>query len=262
MAFKLYQVDAFSNEVFGGNPAAVVPLKKWLPDTVLQKIALENNLSETAFFIKLSDHEYDLRWFTPAYEVNLCGHATLASAHVLFKHLNYEHPSILFHTRSGVLTVEQVEGKYKMNFPSDEIRRLERFAPLNSALGATPLEVYRGKDDLLAILENQSAVEALRPNFSEIARIPSIRGVIVSAQGDTVDFVSRCFYPGAGINEDPVTGSAHTTLTPYWANKMNKRHLSAKQLSQRGGQMDCHYLGDRVELIGSAATYLFGVFTY
>jgi len=158
--------------------------------------------------------------------------------------------------------VERVEGKYKMNFPADQIRRLKDYAPLSRALGATPLEVYQGKDDLLVILESQSAVEALRPNFSEIARIPSIRGVIVSAHGDSVDFVSRCFYPGAGINEDPVTGSAHTTLAPYWAKKLNKRYLTAKQLSKRGGEMDCNFLGSRVELIGSATTYLFGVFTY
>ena len=252
----LFQVDAFADQLFGGNPAAVVPLEHWLPDQTLQAIAQENNLSETAFFVPRGGG-YQLRWFTPATEVDLCGHATLASAHVLFKHLVYGEKKIEFHTRSGQLNVTRSGNGYLMDFPADQIELVETPAAIEDALGKAPLETYLGRDDYLAIFATQADVLAFRPDFRRLNDLKS-RGLIVSAPGDQVDFVSRGFFPNAGIDEDPVTGSAHTTLTPYWAKKLGKNDLQARQVSQRGGAIRCILKGERVELIGQAITYMEG----
>ena len=257
MELTLYQADAFTDEVFGGNPAAICPLTEWLEDELLQKIAVENNLSETAFLIREKD-DFHLRWFTPAYEVDLCGHATLAAAHILFNHLGHDRPAIIFHTRSGALTVQRHAGGYLMDFPADTVRPVAAPEGLSSALGAEPNALYRGKTDYLIILDSQEAIEKLRPNFFLLGQIPDSRGFIATAPGNAVDFVSRCFYPAAGINEDPVTGSAHTTSTPYWAKRLDKTDLRAVQLSSRKGHLQCRLRGDRVELIGNAVTYLVG----
>ncbi|HMQ49434.1 MAG TPA: PhzF family phenazine biosynthesis protein [Saprospiraceae bacterium] len=256
MEIAVYQVDAFTDQLFKGNPAAVCPLDKWLPDAHMQAIAAENNLSETAFFVARGG-VYDLRWFTPAIEVDLCGHATLATTHVLFKHLNYAAQTIVFETRSGQLLVSQSEGLYIMDFPSDQLEPVLPPAVLEQALGITPQEVWMGREDYLVILDSEAAVAALKPDFALLKQLQG-RGVICSAKGDQVDFVSRCFFPNAGIDEDPVTGSAHTTMTPYWAEKLGKQQLKGLQISKRGGQVQCTMLGDRVALAGQAVTFLEG----
>lgn len=252
----IYQVDAFADQLFKGNPAAVIPLESWLPDETLQSIALENNLSETAFFIPSGDN-FHLRWFTPTVEVNLCGHATLAASHVLFEHLAYSKDTIRFDSRSGWLSVEKRDGLYFLNFPADNNEAVAAPPQIEEALGITPLEVFRGKDDFMVIVDNQATIEALTPNFHLLQQLPA-RGLIVTAPGEQVDFVSRCFFPQTGVDEDPVTGSAHTTMTPYWAQKLNKKELTARQLSFRGGTVQCQLLGDRVALGGKAVTYLTG----
>ena len=256
MNLPIYQVDAFASEVFKGNPAAVVPLEDWLSNEYLQAIAAENNLSETAFFVKIHE-EYHLRWFTPTVEVDLCGHATLATAHVLYEHLGYQGKHLVFNTRVGKLTVSKKDGLYTMNFPTDELK----VDDLNAlTVGKNPIvikECFKGRDDYLLILENQSAVEQFEPNLNAMKKLPA-RGFIVSARGNQVDFVSRGFFPAAGVDEDPVTGSAHTTLTPYWYAIFEKKDMVAQQLSKRGGTVYCKYLNDRVEIAGHAITYLMG----
>ncbi|MCB0639096.1 MAG: PhzF family phenazine biosynthesis protein [Lewinella sp.] len=255
---RLYQVDAFTHHVFGGNPAAVVPLTHWLPDEQLQAIATENNLSETAFFLPETEEGWPLRWFTPAAEVRLCGHATLATAHVLFQEIGYTKPRITFTTLSGPLYVERLEEGYRMDFPADPPELLEASGALTQqALGQAVVELYSGKDDLLVILDGETAVRNCSPDFGLLSRIEK-RGVIVTARGKEVDFVSRCFYPRFGINEDPVTGSAHTLMTPYWAEKLGQDTLVARQLSARQGDLVCHQQGERVWLDGQAVTFLRG----
>lgn len=254
--YAIYQVDAFTGEVFRGNPAAVVPLEKWLPTEVMQAIALENNLSETAFFVPRGGG-FQLRWFTPTVEVDLCGHATLASAHVLFNHLGFDQDRIEFHTRSGQLNVERSGTEYLMDFPADQIAAVAPPPALIEGLNETPLEVYMGREDYLVVFETESDVAALQPDFGRLKALKG-RGVIVTAPGDEVDFVSRGFFPNAGVDEDPVTGSAHTTLTPYWAGRLEKNELIARQISQRGGAIRCVFKEDRVELAGQAVTYLIG----
>lgn len=254
--YTIYQVDAFSGEVFRGNPAAVVPLEKWLPAEVMQAIALENNLSETAFFVPRGGG-FQLRWFTPTVEVDLCGHATLASAHVLYHHLGFNQGHIEFHTRSGQLNVQQHSSEYLMDFPADQIAATEVPPALLEGLNETPLEVYMGREDYLVVFETESDVASLKPDFYRLKALKG-RGVIVTAPGDEVDFVSRGFFPNAGVDEDPVTGSAHTTLTPYWAGRLEKKELTARQISQRGGAVRCFLKEDRVELAGQAVTYLIG----
>jgi len=253
---QLFQVDAFTDELFRGNPAAVVPLESWLPDAELQAIAAENNLSETAFFLP-KGQGFALRWFTPAVEVDLCGHATLATAHVLFQHLDYDREVIRFETRSGELFVYRKGDFYVMDFPVDVLEKVTPPDDLAAGLGVSVLECYRGKDDFLAVTSSQKVVEDARPDFRRLAQLPS-RGVILTAAGEEVDFVSRGFFPQAGIDEDPVTGSAHTTLTPYWSERLGKNELTARQLSQRGGALNCVAKGERVELHGQAVTYLTG----
>ncbi len=255
--YTLYQVDAFTDKPFGGNPAAVTPLLQWLPDEVMQALANENNLSETAFFVPV-DHGFALRWFTPEVEVDLCGHATLAAAHVLFAHLGYTEPVIHFHTRSGLLAVERSAQGYVMDFPADEIRPIATPALLEQALGAPVLETWQGRSDLMAVLADVGAVRQLKPDMLALAALGG-RGVIATAPGAAdADFVSRCFFPNAGVPEDPVTGSAHTTMTPYWAKRLGKPKLQARQLSARGGVLGCTLAGERVRLEGQAVTYLVG----
>jgi len=255
MKLPLYQVDAFTQRLFGGNPAAVVLLDAWLPDGVLAAIAAENNLAETAFVIPRADVS-PLRWFTPAVEVDLCGHATLAAADVVFR---YRFPSLnrlTFSTRSGELAVTREGALLKMDFPARPGKPVAVTDVLAAALGARPREAYMARD-LLAIFDSESEVRSLRPDFARVAVLDAF-AVIVSAPGDTVDFVSRFFAPGAGIPEDPVTGSSHCTLTPYWAARLGKNKLTAKQLSARGGDLLCELRGDRVVIAGHVVEYLRG----
>ena len=260
MPLTQYQVDAFTSKIFGGNPAAVCPLDEWLPDDLMQKIAMENNLAETAFFVKKEIEGkavFELRWFTPTIEVDLCGHATLASAHVIFSN-GYEKELITFHSpRSGELTVKKTDDFYTMNFPSDEFHFVPTPPEIKAALGITPLECYQGKTDLLVVVADQSIIESLNPDFKILGEIKG-RGTIVTALGKDVDFVSRCFFPQAGVDEDPTTGSAHTTMIPYWAQRLGKTELTAMQLSSRVGHLKGNYLGDRVEISGHAVTFMEG----
>ncbi len=258
MELTIYQVDAFTDHLFSGNPAAICMLQEWLPDALLLNIAQENNLSETAYIVPESDG-YRLRWFTPTTEVTLCGHATLAAAHVLYNHLGYEADKVIFHTLSGALTVKRTPDGYMMNFPTDTLRQVSAPLALIVALGITPSKVFLGREDYLAVLENRPQVAGLHPDFAALRRLQG-RGVIVTAPCDdcSADFVSRCFYPNAGIDEDPVTGSAHTTMAPYWADRLGKTELFARQISRRGGTVKCKLLDDRVELIGQAITYMTG----
>lgn len=255
MELKLYQVDAFADNVFEGNPAAVCPLEEWLPDKQMQSIALENNLSETAFFVKNGDR-YRLRWFTPKTEVDLCGHATLASAHTLFEHLGHDRDEIIFDSNSGELRVKKEGGKLKMNFPATSAEKTKAPEGLLEALGVDSAEVYRATD-LMVVLDSQSELESLAPNFFLLGKV-NTRGIIATAPaGDgNYDFVSRFFAPAVGIDEDPVTGSAHTMLAPYWAERLGKNALRARQVSDRGGNVFCEVKGDRVELSGKAVTYM------
>ena len=225
MTHKIYQVDAFTDRLFGGNPAAVCPLDEWLPDAVMQQIAAENNLAETAFYVP-QENDFALRWFTPTVEVDLCGHATLATAHVLFEIEGYRQPEIHFHTRSGVLTVQRQDDQLAMNFPADTLTPTELPPEVVEGLGKPPIQaVFRGKSDFLVVLENQEQLLSLAPDFKKLGEYRDIRATIVTAPGEAVDFVSRCFAPQSGIDEDPVTGSAHTTLTPYWAQRLGKLSL-------------------------------------
>lgn len=259
MNLKIYQIDAFSDTVFGGNPAAVVPLQTWLSDELMQKIAAENNLAETAFHIPEGD-KFHIRWFTPTVEVDLCGHATLATAYTIFQYENYSKSLIEFNSRSGILTVEKQGDLLELDFPADTLQVAETPQALIDGLGITPTATFRGISDYLLILENESAVKALKPDFRKIGEV-ACRGVIVTAKGNEVDFVSRFFGPQAGVDEDPVTGSAHTTLTPYWAKTLGKNTLSARQISARGGNLTCQLIGDRVKIAGKAAPYLIGEIT-
>lgn len=256
MELTIYQVDAFTNERFKGNPAAVVPLIEWLPDAVMQDIAQENNLAETAYFVR-EDDGFRLRWFTPAVEVDLCGHATVATAHVLYEHLGYNKDVIKFQSRSGLLTVEKRGSQYLLNFPTDTLTKVENAPHIIDAIGMTPVEIYQGKTDWMVVLEEQAQVENLKPDLRKIAEAGG-RGTIVTAPGVEVDFVSRCFFPQSGVDEDPVTGSAHTSLTPYWAKRLAKNKLYARQISKRSGDLTLEWKDDRTEIGGEAVTYLVG----
>jgi PhzF family phenazine biosynthesis protein len=254
---KMYQVDAFTNKLFHGNPAAVCVIDEWLSEDLMQNIALENNLSETAFVVP-KDDEYEIRWFTPAAEVELCGHATLASAHVLFYY--YSHPTnkIIFQSRNrGQLTVEKDGDSLTLNFPADTVNKIDEPEEVLKAFNIKPVECYQGKTDYLLIYKSQEEIEQLDPKFDLIIK-SGARGVIVSAPGNETNFVSRFFAPQVGINEDPVTGSAHTTLTPVWSKKLDKKILTAKQISKRIGDLKCELAEDRVKITGNAVTYLIG----
>lgn len=256
MKIKQFQVDAFASRPFEGNPAAVCPLKQWLADDTLQAIAAENNLSETAFFVPRGQ-EFQLRWFTPVAEVDLCGHATLATAHVLFELLDYPNGTITFLTNSGKLAVERHPRGLAMDFPGRAPEACTPPPAMLEGLGLTPVETLVA-DDHIAVLADEAAVRAVSPNQALLATLDR-RGVIVTAPGDGVDFVSRFFAPKYGIPEDPVTGSAHCALAPYWAARLDRHELEARQLSARGGSIRCELRSERVRLIGSAVTFLEGV---
>lgn len=252
---RVHHVDAFTERVFAGNPAAVCPLDTWLPDSVMQAIAAENNLPATAFFVLEDDH-YRLRWFSPVAELELCGHATLASADVLFRMVG--HPGLLvrFETRSGTLTVTHQNGVYALDLPAVTPEPCAVSSILAGALAVTPVETLRALDHIV-VLASETQVRALRPDLAALAGL-DLRGVCVTAPGDHVDFVSRFFAPKVGIPEDSVTGSAHCALAPYWAQRLGKVSLTATQVSPRGGSLVCEAQGDRVTLRGRAAHYMSG----
>jgi PhzF family phenazine biosynthesis protein len=255
MKIKLYQIDAFADKIFSGNPAAVCVLEEWLSDEMMQNIAAENNLSETAFTVK-NDDNYDIRWFTPVAEVALCGHATLATAFVLFNFIEKNLSEINFQSKhSGALRVIKNGDLLILNFPADIPKEVEHIPELTKALGLSPQIVLKGKTDYLLVYSNQEEIEKIEPDFNQLLKL-DVRGIIISAPGDKVDFVSRFFGPAVGVNEDPVTGSAHTTLIPYWATRLDKVHLKAKQLSKRGGDLSCEFLGERVNISGKAVLYM------
>jgi len=258
---KLFQVDAFTDSLFHGNPAGVCVLEVWLNEKMMQDIAAENNLPETAFIVQKKD-VVEIRWFTPTVEVDLCGHATLASAHVLFSYYATSNNLIEFYShRSGVLLVERNDEWLTLNFPKDVYTKIDTPEVLINAFQKEPIETYRGNSDFLLIYESQKVIEEMNPDLNMIQSVGG-RGVIVSAPGDSVDFVSRFFAPQSGINEDPVTGSAHTTLTPYWSKKLGKEKLTALQLSERGGELICELSGQRVLISGKAVTFMMGEIEY
>ncbi|AKO53043.1 isomerase [Marinobacter psychrophilus] len=261
--YPIYQVDAFTSEIFKGNPAAVMPLKAWLPDEVLQALAAENNLSETAFFIpepEASEADFHIRWFTPEIEVPLCGHATLASAWVIFNKLGWTSDRIRLRSKSGPLGVhKQSDGWLVLDFPNLAVTEQSTPSIILEALAGAPTTIfYVAKDtNYMLVLENEAAVKATQPDMQKIKQLKSL-GLIVTAPGTDSDFVSRYFVPCAGINEDPVTGSIHSALVPYWAEKLGKKVLEARQLSARGGLLRCELKGERVAIAGQAAFYMEG----
>ena len=257
MKTPLYHVDAFTNRIFGGNPAAVCFLDTWIIEDTLQGIAAENNLSETAFLVKKSKDLYDLRWFTPTIEVDLCGHATLASAFVIFSFLDKGLSTVHFQTASGLLTVTKSDDLLCMDFPATSPVHTSAPKILSRAIGIDPLEVLKSRD-LLMVFGNESDIKDMNPNFEELKQIKDVLGIIVTAPGEASDFVSRFFAPNAGINEDPVTGSAHCTLIPYWSGRLKKKKLHAYQISPRGGELFCEDLDDRVRISGHAVLYAKG----
>jgi PhzF family phenazine biosynthesis protein len=258
MRTPIFQVDAFATRLFGGNPAAVMPLERFLADSTLQSIAAENNLAETAFLV-FADGDYRLRWFTPAVEVPLCGHATLASAAVVMERLELGRSAVVFHTASGPLLVERSGAGYVMNFPIRPSESSPAPPGLVEALGVVPVEVYVNKFNYLVLLESARVLRTLGPDMAAIARMDR-DGIIVTAVGDAgYDFVSRYFAPAKGIPEDSVTGSAHCMLAPFWAERLGKTALRAFQASRRGGEVICRLAGDRVELEGSCVFYSEGI---
>ncbi|GAB2634594.1 PhzF family phenazine biosynthesis protein [Belliella aquatica] len=258
MYLNIYQIDAFAEKAFEGNPAAVIPLDSWLPDDLMQQIAEENNLSETAFYIPDGDG-FQIRWFTPGVEVDLCGHATLATAHVIFQHEGFSGKLIKFVSpRSGVLEVElEVDGQMTLNFPTDKIQQLDIKEDVIPGFSIRPKELWRGLSDYILVYDDQSKIQNMTVDLNELAKVDT-RGFIITAPGDQVDFVSRWFGPRVGVNEDPVTGSAHTSLTPLWTEKLNKNDLTAIQLSRRTGKLSCKMLGERVKISGRAVTFMVG----
>jgi PhzF family phenazine biosynthesis protein len=254
---KIFQVDAFAESVFSGNPAAVIPLDQWPDDSVMQNIAMENNLAETAFIISQGEG-FHIRWFTPTVEVDLCGHATLATAHVLFNHLGYPGEVIPFYSQhSGALNVYRQGELLILDFPSDKTEQIIPTSDMEQAFDIKPKEFYKGKTNYMFVFGNEDDILNAKPNLPTIARLP-MQGVIITAPGIQVDFVSRYFAPSCGIDEDPVTGSAHTTLIPFWSKRMGKEALSAIQLSKRKGLLACKDLGERVLISGKARTYMIG----
>jgi predicted PhzF superfamily epimerase YddE/YHI9 len=259
----IYQVDAFTSEIFSGNPAAVMPLKEWLPDETMQKLALENNLSETAFLVPLPDdaeEDFHIRWFTPTVEVPLCGHATLASAWIVFNKLGWNREQIRFKSKSGSLGVKQADdGWLELDFPNLPFEERQTPRLVHEALeGAPETALFVPNDtNYLVVLSDEAAVKAAQPDIRKLGELGN-QGLIVTARGENCDFVSRYFAPGAGIDEDPVTGSIHSVLVPYWAEQLGKNTLLAKQVSARGGVLRCELRGDRVAIAGQAAFYMEG----
>lgn len=252
---KIYQVDAFTESLFGGNPAAVCPLTTWISDAKMQQIAAENNLSETAFIVKEGE-DYIIRWFTPKAEIDLCGHATLGAAHVIFEHLGHATDEITFHYKGGDLRVARAGDLLRMDFPSVGADIIALDDNLKKAFSATPREVYQSRD-LMLVFDNEEEILAIKPDLDLLAKLDCL-GVIVTSKGNEVDFVSRFFAPKVGIAEDPVTGSAHCMLIPFWSKRLGKINMDAIQLSERRGHLTCAFLGNRVEIGGKAVTYMIG----
>lgn len=255
MKLPIYQIDAFAKNAFEGNPAAVCPLDEWLPDAIMQSIAEENNLSETAFFVK-TDNNYRIRWFTPKSEIDLCGHATLAAAYVLFYHLNFPEDEIEFDSNSGELRVKKQEDMLMMDFPNQEPIPCEIPKAIEEAFSIQPVECLKG-EDYLVVFETEADILSATPDLAKLSSL-DLRGVIITAQSSQYDFVSRFFAPKLGINEDPVTGSAHTQLVPYWSRVLGSNTHKAKQLSKRGGELACELSENRVFISGYATLYLSG----
>ena len=259
MKIPIYQVDAFAERIFLGNPAAVCPLDAWIPDALMQQIALENNLSETAFFV-MHEEPARIRWFTPTVEVDLCGHATLASAHVISKHLGYKGHEIRFDSRSGPISVKVNEDDYTLDFPLDELQQMPASHPVTSFFSLRPEAVFRGKSDYLLVFPNESDILEIRVAYEQLGQFDG-RGVIVTSPSPSVDFVSRGFYPQSGVDEDPATGSAQTTLAAYWNARTGKDHFETRQLSSRGGTFSLRKKDNRVFITGRAHTYMSGICT-
>ena len=256
MKIPIYQVDAFTSNIFEGNPAAVCPLKEWINENTMQNIAQENNLSETAFFVR-RDNDFEIRWFTPLAELDLAGHPTLASAHIILKELSIDLDKLIFRTKiNDTLNVTRNDNKYLMDFPSREPEIDNNIDQITEALGSKPKELYRHRD-AVAVFDTEEEVKSIYPNMEKLKNL-EYPAVIVTARGNNVDFVSRNFAPKLGIPEDPVTGSAHCELIPYWSKVLNKKELLAHQISQRGGKLYCTHNGDRVTIGGEAVTFLRG----
>jgi PhzF family phenazine biosynthesis protein len=254
----LYQIDAFAENLFEGNPAAVIPLREWLTDELMQNLAAENNLSETAFFVAAKEG-YHIRWFTPCYEVDLCGHATLASAFVIFNHLGFSGKAINFQSKSGLLKVEKKGNQYELDFPVQKVTVCDTTAEIINTFGKSPKQSFEAEDYLL-VFDDEDFVRSVTPDFEAIRKLDK-RAVIITARSKSYDFVSRFFIPEYGINEDPVTGSSFTSLAPYWASVLNKKKFKARQVSARGGNVNCELVGDRVKISGTAVDYMKGVIT-
>lgn len=250
---KMYIVDAFAEKVFHGNSAAVCITDSWMNEDKMQAIAAENNLSETAFIVKEGE-VYHIRWFTPLYEIDLCGHATLASAFIIDNYIDPNKEIINFTSQSGDLQVKCRHGFYTLNFPSRPPQKIEKLKEVEEVLGIEIKELFTSRD-LMAVVENENIIKNLTPNFDKMKDISIGDGIIVTAEGSDCDFVSRCFYPKCGVNEDPVTGSAHCNLIPYWSERLGKTKMNAKQISERGGILYCKDCGDRVEITGKAVIY-------
>lgn len=260
MRINIYQIDAFTDQLFSGNPAAVCPLVDWLDDETLQNIAIENNLAETAFFVQLSENRFHLRWFTPEIEIDLCGHATLASAFVIIEELGNKYNEVLFDTKSGLLTVNKIGDYYELDLPSRPPKKSSLPKIISNGLNTQPKEIWKARDYLL-VYDSEDDIEGIKPNVAIINQINiDPGGIIVTAKGksENVDFVSRLFTPQATVFEDPVTGSAHCTLVPFWADRINKTELRALQISKRGGELLCQLNKDRVLIKGKAVKYLEG----
>lgn len=255
MKLSIYQIDAFTENAFEGNPAAICPLSDWLPDAVMQSIAEENNLSETAFFVQ-SEHGFHIRWFTPTSEVDLCGHATLASAYVIFTFLGYKEKEIKFESKSGLLKVANKDGLLVMDFPSQPANKCETPENIVQAFNFTPVECLKA-EDYIVVFSSEEEVRSAQPNYEALKDL-DLRGVAITAKSDNYDFVARFFAPKYGINEDPVTGSAYTQLVPYWSKVLGISKFHAKQVSSRGGELFCELAGNRVSIAGKAVKYLTG----
>ena len=261
MKIKIFQIDAFTDKLFSGNPAAVCVLDQWLNDEMLQNIAIENNLSETAFFVSMPNNNFHLRWFTPELEMDLCGHATLASAFVIFKELNYPKNELFFETKSGLLSVKKNNSTYELSLPSRPPKRVDLPSVISKGLNIQPTEVWKARDYFL-VYESENDIKNLNPNTAILNEINTGNGgIIVTAKSnlDHIDFVSRFFTPQATVFEDPVTGSAHCTLVPFWANRLNKKSFTAHQISKRKGKLFCVLENDRVKIKGHAIKYLEGI---
>jgi PhzF family phenazine biosynthesis protein len=257
MTNKIYQVDSFTRDLFSGNPAAVCPLENWLDDQTMKNIAAENNLAETTFYVK-ENGGFRIRWFSPEMEIDLCGHATLAAAHVLFSHEGFSGNAISFASCSGELKVTKKGDHLTLDFPADQVKPVEVTADMQQWFSLGPVEAYKGRSDYMLVFRSEAEVAGIRANMAVIGNLTDCRGVIITAKGESVDFVSRFFAPQSGIPEDHVTGSAHTTLTPYWSQRLQRSELEAIQLSPRKGFLHCKHAGERVEISGQAKTYLIG----